>query len=68
MYGNKQQKTDRLGRLVALVAKAGKGISQAALAQRLGVSRAVINKDLVTLHVRGVRLAEDDKGRLSLPE
>lgn len=64
MFGNKDEKRSRLEQIVELVAKSSSGITQAALARTLGVGRSTINKDLVTLHQRGVRLAEDSKGRL----
>jgi predicted DNA-binding transcriptional regulator YafY len=68
MYGDKDKKNSRLAQIIEIIKAAGAGITQAALALRLGVSRSVINKDLVTLHTQGVRLAEDDEGRVSWPE
>lgn len=68
MYGDKDEKQQRLKKIVALAARSARGITQAALARALGVTRATINKDLVALHKRGVRLAEDDKGRILLPD
>lgn len=67
MYGDKEQKNNRLNQMVAIIRQAG-NITQTALARMLGVSRSVVNKDLVTLHRRGIRLAEDGRGRLSLPD
>jgi predicted DNA-binding transcriptional regulator YafY len=64
MFGNKDDKSKRLEQMVEIIAKAPAGITQAALSRLLGVGRATVNKDLVTLHKRGVRLAEDKKGRL----
>ncbi len=68
MYGDKYGKQQRLKKLVALAARSAGGISQAALARALGVTRATVHKDLVALHKRGVRLAEDDQGRILLPD
>ncbi|CAG1014429.1 hypothetical protein ANRL4_05210 [Anaerolineae bacterium] len=64
MFGSKDEKQNRLEQIVEIIAKAPAGITQAALAQLLGVGRSTVNKDLVALHRRGVRLAEDSKGRL----
>jgi biotin operon repressor len=64
MYGDKEQKNKRLERIKAAVKGRPYGIFQADLARLLGLSRFQISKDLVALHKRGVRLAEDDEGRL----
>lgn len=68
MYGDKQDKQRRLAQLVDIVAQATDGITQAALARALGVTRGAINKDLGILHDQGVLLAEDEQGKLSLPK
>ena len=68
MYGNKDEKQARLEKIVALVAKASEGITQAALARLLRVTRATIHKDLVALEDQGIRLAEDKAGRLIWPD
>jgi uncharacterized membrane protein len=68
MYGDKLQKDKRLQQIVEAIREAGNGVTQAALARIVGVSRSVINKDLVTLHERGVRLGEDEEGRLMWPD
>ena len=68
MYGDKQDKNERLARMVELIAQATSGITQAALARALGVTRGAINKDLGILHDQGVLLAEDEQGKLSLPK
>jgi biotin operon repressor len=68
MYGRKDQKQARLAQMTELVARASQGITQADLARALGVSRATVNKDLVRLEQDGIRLAEDDDGRLSVPQ
>ncbi len=63
MFGNKDEKQKRLEQLTALVAQS-QGINQAALARALGVTRSTINKDLIALEQRGVRLSQDYRGRL----
>ncbi len=63
MFGNKDEKRERLEQLVALVTQS-QGITQAALAHALGVTRSTINKDLIALEQRGVRLSQDHRGRL----
>jgi DeoR/GlpR family transcriptional regulator of sugar metabolism len=68
MFGNKSDKQARLAKIATLVAQSAGGITQAALAAALGVARSTIHKDLVTLERKGVRLAEDDSGRLSWPD
>ncbi len=68
MFGNKDDKQARLDEIARLVAQATGGITQAALAKALGVARSTIHKDLVALERRGVRLAEDNSGRLSWPD
>lgn len=65
MFGNKRRKRERLERMAQLVERE-KGITQAELARRLDVHRSTVGKDLVTLEERGVLLAEDERGRLSL--
>lgn len=67
MYGNKNEKRERLEKIAATVAQAPGGVTQAALARALGVSRATIGKDLTRLELLGVRLAEDEHGRLTWP-
>ncbi len=64
MFGNKNEKRNRLDRMVDIIAKSPAGITQAALARLLGVGRSTVNKDLVALEKRGVRLSEDRRGRL----
>jgi biotin operon repressor len=67
MYGNKQATQARLEKLATLISLAQEGVSQAELAQALGVDRATIHKDLVRLEERGILLAEDPSGYLSRP-
>lgn len=64
MFGNKDQKRNRLEQMVEIIAKSPVGITQAALARLLGVGRSTISKDLRSLEKRGVRLSEDRRGRL----
>lgn len=64
MFGNKDDKNKRLEQMVEIIAKAPAGITQATLAHFLEVGGSTVNKDLVVLHQRGVRLAKDKKGRL----
>ncbi len=64
MFGSKDEKQNRLERIVDIIAKSPAGITQAALARLLGVGRSTVHKDLQTLEKRGVRLSEDRRGRL----
>ncbi len=64
MFGSKDEKQKRLEQMVEIIAKSPAGITQAALARLLGVGRSTINKDLVSLDQRGVRLSQDRRGRL----
>ncbi len=68
MFGNKDEKQNRLERMVDIIAKSPQGITQAALARLLGVGRSTVNKDLAALEKRGVRLSEDRRGRLHRAE
>lgn len=68
MFGSKDKKQERLEKIAVLVARSVGGITQAALAKALGVTRATIYRDLVVLEQKGIRLAEDDAGRLSWPD
>ncbi len=64
MFGKKDEKQNRLARMVDIIAKSPQGITQAALARLLGVGRSTVHKDLAALEKRGVRLSEDRRGRL----
>ena len=66
MYGDKQEKKQRLQAVLAVVSRSGSALTQAALARMLGVSRSTINKDLVVLHEQGALLVEDESGHLFL--
>jgi DNA-binding IclR family transcriptional regulator len=55
----------RLERLVRAIAD-HPGQRPGFLARRLGLDRSTVMRDLPALEERGVLLAEDDRGRLSL--
>ncbi len=67
MFGNKAEKRERLARLVDLV-MLQPGITQAELARKLNVNRSTIFKDLTRLAELGIRLAQDDDGKLYLAD
>jgi len=64
MFGNKDEKRNRLNRMAQVIAHSPQGITQAALARVLGVGRSTVNKDLQVLEKQGVRLSQDRRGRL----
>jgi predicted DNA-binding transcriptional regulator YafY len=66
MYGSKDEKWKRLEKIAALVTLGPRCLTQAALARLLGVAPSTIANDLATLERLGVRLAEDEYGRLAL--
>lgn len=66
MYGDKDEKRARLGRLAELLAAPAQGVRQAALAKMLGVARSTVRRDLADLEQLGVLLAEDRDGRITL--
>ncbi len=66
MFGSKKGKQARLDRMVDLLQRHPAGLSQSELAQQLRVPRSTIHRDLVALEKRGVLLAEDPRGRVSL--
>ncbi len=55
----------RLERLVRAIAE-NPGQRPGFLAQQLGLDRSTVMRDLPALEERGLLLAEDDRGRLSL--
>ena len=65
MFGSKKRKKTRLCRITRLLEQANRPLTQAELAQRVGVRRSTIYKDLAVLEEKGVLLAEDDAGKLS---
>ncbi len=65
MFGSKQNKVDRLSRIVEILQRAPQGISQAEIASLLGVPRSTITRDLPILEERGILLQEAE-GKLSI--
>lgn len=63
MFGSKQGKRERLEQYQELLSD--EELTQAQLAERLGVPRSTVLRDLVDLEAQGVKLAEED-GRLRL--
>lgn len=66
MFGSKKEKQQRLERLVDLLQGHPAGLSQSEIARQLHVQRSTVHRDLVALEKRGVLLAEDPRGRISL--
>jgi|GEM_PF-576099 DNA-binding IclR family transcriptional regulator len=66
MFGSKKGKQQRLEQMVGLLQNHPAGLAPTELAQKLGVPRSTVHRDLVALEKRGVLLAEDPRGRLSL--
>lgn len=64
MFGSKQGKQERLARYQELLG--AEELTQAQIAQRLGVPRSTVLRDLAHLEEQGVQLDEDDGGRLRL--
>lgn len=64
MFGNKQKKQERLEKLADTVFE-NDGISQNDLAEKLGVTKGTISKDLgIVERILGVRFWQDDDDRL----
>lgn len=59
MFGSKQQKQDRLQRIVEVLRQYPQGLSQAELARSLNVPRSTVMRDLPLLEDRGILLQED---------
>lgn len=68
MYGSKQDKARRLERLEQLLREASvsQPLTLSQLADRLGVPRSTVLRDLPCLEDRGVLVQEDAQGGLSL--
>ena len=66
MFGSKKGRQERLEQMTELIAEHPEGIQQSELAQLLGIPRCTVKRDLPILEDRGVLLAEDEQGRLSL--
>jgi len=64
MFGSKDGKVDRLEQEVELLE--AEALRPAQIAERLGVPRSTVMRDLPDLEDRGVLLQEDDDGRLSI--
>ena len=58
MFGSKQQKQDRLQRIVEVLRQYPQGLSQAELARSLNVPRSTVMRDLPLLEDRGILLQE----------
>ena len=67
MFGNKENKKQRLAQIPTII-QTHQPVRRSLIARMLGVRRSTITKDINMLAKKGVRLAEDDKGRLSMPE
>ncbi len=64
MFGSKKGKEDRLDDEIELLEDAE--LSPAQLAERLGVPRSTVLRDLPALEERGFLLQEDEDGKLRL--
>lgn len=64
MFGSQQGKQVRLGRYEELLS--AEALTPAQLAARLGVPRSTVLRDLPKLDEQGVKLQEDERGRLQL--
>ncbi len=67
MFGNKEKKKERLAQIPKII-QTHQPVRRSFIAQLLGVRRSTLSKDINMLAKKGVRLAEDDKGRLSMPD
>ena len=65
MFGSKKDKQKRLKNMTTLIAK-NPGIKPAQVAKKMSAHRSTVMRDLVSLEKRGVLLAEDRRGGLSL--
>lgn len=64
MFGNKQDKATRLAQYAELLREAE--LSPAQIAERLGVPRSTVMRDLPKLEEQGILLAEESNGKLRL--
>ncbi len=64
MFGSKQGKVERLDQEVELLEE--EALLPAQIAERLGVPRSTVIRDLPILEERGVLLQEDEAGKLSI--
>ena len=65
MFGDKRKKQRRLEKVTETIAR-NPGIKPAQLAKKMSVPRSTVMRDLASLERRGVLLAEDRRGGLSL--
>lgn len=66
MFGSKRGKQNRLKKIVDVLEQNPGGLLQSEIAKRVRAERSTIYRDLVALEERGVLLAEDPRGRISL--
>jgi CRISPR-associated endonuclease/helicase Cas3 len=66
MFGSKQDKQERLEQIVQVLERHPGGLTQSEIARRIRVERSTVHRDLAALEKRGVLLAEDHRGRISL--
>lgn len=64
MFGSKREKVERLAQYVKLLQD--EMLSPAQLAERLGVPRSTVLRDLPRLEEQGIFLEEDENGKLRL--
>lgn len=64
MFGSKDLKIERLDQEIELLE--AEALRPAQIAERLGVPRSTVMRDLPELEKRGVLLQEDEDGRLSI--
>jgi predicted DNA-binding transcriptional regulator YafY len=64
MFGSKQGKQERLAQYRELLSE--EELTQAQIAKRLGVPRSTVLRDLADLDEQGIKLDEDECGRLRL--
>ncbi len=64
MFGSKQGKRERLDQYEQLLSE--EELTATELAALLGVPRSTVQRDLPELEEQGIRLEEDERGRLRL--
>ena len=64
MFGSKQGKQERLAQYQELLSE--EALTPAQIAAKLGVPRSTVLRDLPELEEKGVRLEEEESGRLRL--
>lgn len=68
MFGSKRAKQDRLAQVAQTIEANCDKITSSQLAKQMGRSRSALARDLADLEAGGVKLCEDERGRLSLLE